>query len=351
MQFKQKVLSAILSIAIALFTLYFVEKMEYVQDINEYFSGGINNMAQLQKLTGKNYFEGIKTIMLLIFIFFVAYVCFFVFFFELIALGYFLKTSRWRKPRVFISYKNSQAEAKVDTGKIALALKTDLEKKGFKVLFFQYTTRPDHDTVNDQIRTLLRQADAMIVIPDPYHPSYVNTEIQCGAYSSKPVYIVRHTKDQKLPDTANTGHTVLLLDELKKAKYKPLSYILQYVHRVWHKRLFIVGMPLTSFLNPFFYLEDTERRFEVFLVFGLLTAGLVYFKAPILIVLLVVKIIIILLGVKGAYVTLSTIFNNLRFEKVIKQSMINAGNTYDYFVAAEFDKEILVCIDKVGLEK
>ncbi|MCW3109586.1 MAG: hypothetical protein JWQ09_4092 [Segetibacter sp.] len=352
MQLKQNVFSGILSIAMALFTLFFIERMGYADDIQQYFFGGISDLGQLEKFVGKNYYEGIKSIMLLIFAFFVTYICFFVFFFELIALGYFLITSKWLKPSVFISYKKAEAGARVNTDKIALALKTDLEQKGFKVLFFQYTTKLDHDNVNFQIQKLLRQAHAMIVIPDPYHPSYVNSEILCAVNSFKPVYILKHTKDQKLPDTANSGHTVLLLDKLKKEKYQPLSYILQYVHKVWHKRLFIIGMPLTSFLFPFLYLEEADGDFfKAILAFGFLTALLVYFKLPILTVLLVVKIIITLLGVVGAYVTMSAIFANIRFQKVIKQSMINAGNTYDYFVAAGFDKKILDCIDKVGLEK
>ena len=202
------------------------------------------------------------------------------------------------------------------------------------------------------IQDLLRKANAMIVVPDPYHSSYVNAEIQCAAYSFKPVYIIKHTADQKLPDTANSGHTVFLLNELKEAEYKPLTYILQYVHRVWYKRLIIIGLPLISFLVPFIYLEDEDgSNLKALLVFALITAALIYFDVPILSVLLVVKVIITLLGMYVAYFTTKTIIESIRFEKVIKQSMINAGNTYKYFADAGFDKSVLECIDKVGLKK
>ena len=337
---------------IALCTLWFIEANGYAADVQQHYFGGANSMGQYTQLVSHNYYDGIKAVMFILFAFFVMYIFFFVMFFVAVAVVYFVITSRWRKPRVFISYKKAAADSTIRTDEIALDIKANLESKGFRILFFQYTLSLDHDSVNSGIQKLLRKAHAMIVIPDPYQPSYVNAEIQCAAYSFKPLCIIKHTIDQRLPDTANSGHPVLILEKLKEEKYKPLSYILQYVHRVWHKRLFIVWMPLISFLFPFVYLEDEDGNYlKALLVFALLTAGLVYFNVPVAIVLLIVKIITAAIGVYVAYITLSEVIKNIQLQKVIKQSMINAGNTYDYFVAADFDKSILACVDQVGLVK
>src|SRR5205085_6422556 len=111
MSVTQKVVAAIISIVIALSTLLYLETMGYSNKIQQLYFGNISNLGQLEKLIGKSYYVGIKSIMLLIFIFFIAYICFFVFFFELTALAYFLITSKWRKPAVFISYKKAEAGA------------------------------------------------------------------------------------------------------------------------------------------------------------------------------------------------------------------------------------------------
>ena len=352
MKFKLKLFSAIVSIAIALITLYFLEHKGYGKSTQHFFFGDIADGKQLEKLEGEDFYKNIKKIMLLIFAFFVTYACFFVFFFEIIALVYFLVTSKWRKPRVFISYKNADAGSKVNTGKIAEDINADLKHKGFRTLFTPFNKKMDHDNVNLQNQNKLRKADAMVVIPDPYHSSYVNSEIFSAVTLYKPVYIIKHTNDQKLPDTANSGHTVLLLDKLKKEKYTPLSDILQYVHKVWHQRLFIIAMPFTTFLSPFIYLDEgIGNMIKTLLIFGLLTVGFVYFDLQITTMVIVVKIIITLIGIVGVYITLIEIFKNIRLQKVIKQSMINAGKPYDYFKEAGFDKKTLDCVDKVGLEK
>ena len=144
---KEKIFSLLVSVVIALVTLWFIEERRYADGVRQYFFGTGNSIGQYA-IFATNYYEGLKLIMLLLFAFFVVYVSFFVILFEAIALTYFLFTSKWSKPKVFISYKNPEAGSTIPTGAIAADIKTVLEQKGFKVLFFQYTLQMDHDSIN-----------------------------------------------------------------------------------------------------------------------------------------------------------------------------------------------------------
>ena len=349
---KQKRFAIFLSIVITATTFLFIEYMHFDKGVQQKIFPNAGNLDDLRRFFGRNYYEGIKTVMLLIFQFFVVYVSFFVLLFEAIAIAYFIATSRWTNPKVFISYKYSGQDAAVNTNKIAATIKSELEKKGFKVLYFKYNNQLEHDSVNFEIQNLLRRSKAMVVVPDPYHPSYVNAEIASAVTANKPVYIIKHTKDQRLPDTANSGHTVLLLDKLKKGKYKPLTHILQYVHRLWYTRLYIIWGPLVTFLYPFMSLDDENGGVLKGLgIFALVTVALVFFKVPLVTILIIVKLIITVIGGVGSYLTTEEIVKNIALEKVIKQSMINDRNTYDYFKEAGFSKNVLDAIDQVGLVK
>lgn len=345
------ILPAVLSVLLAVCTWLFIEYFDIAYGIQKYFLGSAFNMKQLQAASGKSYLKGIEVLGILIVIMFVVYAFFYLLLFECIALLYFFISSRCRNPSVFISYKNTTNDSKTDTTNIALAIKKVLEGKGFRVYFFKYTQTKRHDVINNEIQNMLRKADCMVVIPDPYNPSYVDTEIQCAAYSQKPVFIIKHTKDQELPNTANSGHTVLLLDKLKKEKFTPLIYLLQYVHKNWHTRLFIAGKPFLFFFET---ITDIIERIQAF---GLAMAGfafiivlLVFFSVRVEYVLMALKIIVTIMGVIAAFITLKNIIQNLLLQKVIRQSILNSGKTYELYRQAEFDKSIVDCVDKKGLK-
>ncbi len=346
---SETILLKAISVFISFATLWLIDQLGLLSYLQEGFDK--YNFAQL-KAIGKTNTEGITIVVFFILHFVLRYSVFSLIFFELLALPYFLVSSSWRKPRVFISYKMNTAGAKVNTNQIALDIKKHLSEKGFTVLHFQYESLPDHDYLNFQIKKLLKKADAMIAVPDPYFPSYVDAEIACAVNNDKPVYIIKHTIDQKLPATANSGHTVLLLDNLIKENYKPLGHILNYTHQIWYKRLFIIWLPLVTFLLPLQYFNDGEGKLTLgLIILGLFIAGIIYLKVPISTVFLILKFAIVLAQSLSVYLTLIEIYGRVRFEKIIRQSMINAGNTYEYFVEAEFDKRVLYCIDKDGLLK
>jgi Ca2+/Na+ antiporter len=345
------ILPAILSIIVAICTWFFIEYLDIAYGIEKYFSGSAFDMKQLQMAAGGSYYKSIKILVVLMIIVFVVYAVFYLLLFECMVLIYFFISSKWRRPQVFISYKNTDDADETDTTNIALTIKDALEQKGFTVLFFKYSKTMRHDVINNEIRNMLRSAHAMVVIPDPYHPSYVDTEIQCAAYAEKPVFIIKHTKDQQLPNTANSGHTVLLLDKLKKENYQPLIYLLQYVHKNWRTRLFIPGEPFLYFFETITNIIEGIKTYILALVAFVLTIVLlVYFAVPINIVLAVLKIVIMGIGIAAAFITLKKIIRNIHLQKIIRQSMLSSGKTYDHFKDAAFPENILTSLDKAGLK-
>ena len=248
---KQSIIAVICALLLPLGTLLFMEHMHYADKIKSVFFGNIESLGAFKQYFADNYWKGAEMLMGIIAVSFIAYIIFYVFFFELLALLYFFLSSKWRKPKVFISYKNTASDSLADTKDISLEVKKNLEDFGFDVLYHEFDPELHHDKVNDEIRKKQKQSAALIAIPHPYEQSYVDSEILVAFNDGKPVYIIKHTPDQRLPNTANSGHTVLLLAKLKKAKYKPLSDILQYTHKMWHTRFYILTEPLGSFMLPF----------------------------------------------------------------------------------------------------
>lgn len=349
MSLFSKFTTAIFSISIALVALFIIEYFGYSSDFRSYFFGQMQDMGQLKSFLKEDWIKGTKTIMFLLLAFFVLYVIAFIIVFESLALFYFIFSSRWRNPKVFVSYKNTEKGAEVNTTKMALAIKEHLEKKGITVLFFQYTKTLHHDNVNFEIQKMLRKCNAMIVIPDPYHPSYVDSEILYASTEQKPVFIIKHTKDQKLPNTANSGHTVLLWDKLKKEKLEPLNYLLKYVHSYWSQRLFVIGLPFISFSFPILAIGEDDNFIKSAVVFAITALILVYFSTSIDYALWGIKIIIAGFGIIGSFLTISKIIETIHFQKIIRQSILSGGSTYEYYLASEMKESVIKCIDKNGL--
>jgi hypothetical protein len=349
MKESQKVIAIFISISLAVLTLGLMEMGGISDKCSDYFFGNMKNMGQLNYFLQKSYFEGIKTIMLLVFMLFVLYMAFFVMIFLCFSFLYFLLKSKWRKPSVFISHKHSGEGALVNTSQIALDIKAVLEKQGFRICFFKYTNELHHDEVNHQIRDLLRQSDCMVVVPDPYAPSYVNTEIQCAAYDHKPVYIIKHTLDQKLPDTANSGHPVILYQNLDKTTLSPLPKIMNFVHNYWTHQINIL---LYALLAPFFVLvEEDEDGFSLKQIsfFAAFCFLMVFFNVPLVYVLSLLKLLIIGIGAYACYMALNDIFKKSNLQKAVNQSIVTGGTTYDYFKEADLGDEVLNVLDKNGL--
>jgi hypothetical protein len=350
MQTGQKVLAVFFSVLLAIGTFLYLDASGVSTDIRHYFFGNSAALETFSQYAGASYWERLKAVMLLLFIFFVLYSFIFLLFFEALAVLYFLLSSKWRKPCVFISYKNSEAGAVTNTTMMAGEIRSQLESKAFRTLFFEYSTAMHHDEVNFRIQENLRKCQAMVVVPDPQHPSYVNTEIQGAVLSYKPVYLIRYKDDQELPDTANSGHTVFIWDKLKESKFSALLYLLRYVHNYWTTRFFILSTPLFSFFIPFSLLDENENTFiKSLIVFALVVAGLIYINVSLPGLLLCLELITTLVAAAGAYLTISAILERSRLQNAARQSVLNGGSAYMAFKDAGIAEDILNCLDKNGL--
>lgn len=349
MQIGQKIGAAFFGLILALGTFFYLRASGYAADITHYFFGDSTDLQSLSSSSGTQYWQRLKAVMLLIAIFFILYCFVFLLFFEAFALLYFLFSSKWRKPRVFISYKNSSPDAAVNTTGMAEEIKNNLEQKGFRTLFFTYTKALHHDEVNFRIQENIRKAHAMVVVPDPQHPSYVNTEIQGAVLAYKPVYLVKFSEDQRLPDTANSGHSVFIWHKLKESKFTALSDLLCYIHQYWTTRFFILGIPLISFFIPFVWIDENDHSFKALILFALLVAGLIYLNVPLQGLQLFIECITMLIAVIGAYTTILAIFERSHLQQVARQSVLKGGSAYDAFENAGMEQTVLDCLDKDGL--
>jgi hypothetical protein len=136
--------------------------------------------------------------------------------------------SRWGAPRIFISYKHLYESN-------ARELKKAFEAANFRVEFLEFEAEAKHDQVIHQVQQKIRRSNGVVVIPDAQKSSFVDAEIMAATALRKPVVILRHTDQQKLPDTAYSGFPVFNLDQLITLKYEPLfQYYLYACNHIRH---------------------------------------------------------------------------------------------------------------------
>ncbi|MEZ4918711.1 MAG: hypothetical protein R2792_06345 [Saprospiraceae bacterium] len=248
--------------------------------------------------------------------------------------------TRWRKIRVFISYKHLYMP-------IANELKTFFEQKNkaFKVEMLPFETRTHDDTVAT-VRGMIRRADIMVCIPDPEAPSFVNAEILAMSVLNKPIVLVRHHKDQLLPHTALSGYPVLELATLRQFKFVPLANYALFICRHYTdlKRLLnrlVVGLAFFELLN--------EYKWHLLVVLAAILsgfAGWVAFKAflaALLVLTMTITAIFIIIGYTVDW----------RASKIARQEMLSGNTTFEKLDEAlsemDSDWHIAECLDKKAL--
>lgn len=345
---NQNFYAILLSICIALISIFAVDYAGETKFILEYTIGSADDAGDFNFLLKEDFFDGAKKIAAIFLITIILYLIFALFLFICLSVIYVVFSSKWTKPRIFISYKHADENAAVNTDKIAMDMKNALEAQGFGINFFKYDPNGTHDQVNYQIRELLRSSDIMIVVPDPYKPSYVNTEIQCAAYDNKPVFIVKHTKDQRLPDTANSGHPVILYNKLDKNTFQPVPKMLLQVCNHWSVRWRLV---LYALFSPFQILmlsdDDDGISLTHIAIFVGISLILVKLCVPFIYIIWAIKLIVFAVIAYGAYFSIDEIFKNINLKNAARQSVLTGGDTNTIFASVfDNDKEVLDCLDK-----
>ncbi len=127
---------------------------------------------------------------------------------------------RYRRPRVFISFKHTH-EGKAQT------LAAALEKQGFRILrlpFGQYT----HDEIVGFVRDALRRADALVAIPDAEHASFVDAELMGASVRHLPIVLLQYQERQFQPTTLLRGYPVFDYHCLQAEHFAPLRRYLAF---------------------------------------------------------------------------------------------------------------------------
>jgi hypothetical protein len=129
---------------------------------------------------------------------------------------------RWRKVRVFVSYKHDHLP-------LVTALASALDNRWMTAEFVPFAPA-EHDSLIDAVRVHVRRADAVVVLPGA-EKSFVDAEVFAAAALRKVVMFIRVTDEQTTPDTAFTGYPVFDLGTLTKNSYAPLIRFILYVTR------------------------------------------------------------------------------------------------------------------------
>lgn len=331
------------SIGIATFVIWLANtflQIEYITNYIEIFA----NPYYLNQLLTDGWVQSLMIVGIAFFSITLYYLLISIFVFICLSIFYIIFSSKWAKPTIFISYKHAEADAKVNTDKIATDMKAALEEQGFRINFFQFDPNASHDQVNHQIRELLRSCDMMIVVPDPYKPSYVNTEIQGAALAEKPLFLIKHTEDQRLPDTANSGHPVILYKKLDKKTFSPLPKIILHVCRHWSVQAALI---FKSLAEPIAKSDENDLFSEgnrwIFAGIALL---LVKFSVSSTIILGLLQGIVFAVVAYCAYIFVSKIAQYIDLNNAARQSVLTGGDTNAIFEEIfENDEKIMACLD------
>ncbi len=137
-----------------------------------------------------------------------------------VVLSFILLTSRWRSPRVFISYGHADEED-------ATHLRRRLEALGLKAEHLPFKPS-EHDTVVSRASKQVSSCDLLISLSSR-SASFAEAEIFGAVVAKKPIIILADGL-RDLPATAYRGYPVFEIGRLKKKGYEPLATFIRYVH-------------------------------------------------------------------------------------------------------------------------
>lgn len=344
MKRKHYIIAGIISVFIASLTYMlifrFIDQEEFFSIVSKSFENKVNDLNH-SKISEDNPIKMLKELLVIFLIPFFTYLIAFVLVFEIFCILYFLFTSKWKKPRIFISYKSTVKGSEFDTTQIAKKIEGLLVKKHFKIKMVPFDSKKKHDKVNFDIKKYLLKSNAIIVVPDLVDPSYVDAEVFYGFVTSMPIYLIKYSPDQKLPNTANSGHTVLLLDEIEKEEFKPLFDLVNYVHKVWANRGFIIKGPV-RFINELF--EDSSLKTIGIIYLAILGIYLIKYK---ILAFVIMAILAIGISIFSSYLTIEKIISQILFQRLVRQSRLSELSNIEkklLYSNQELEANILACI-------
>lgn len=149
---------------------------------------------------------------------------------------------RYRKPRVFISFKHIHEEK-------ATEIARQTERAGMKVLRLPFGNY-GHDEIVEFVRQALRKADAVVVIPDAESASFVDAELLAASVRRIPIALIQYQERQFQPRTLLRGYPVFDYACLEAGGFESLNRYLWF--SAGHPREYVrmAGRIFAVFLEP-----------------------------------------------------------------------------------------------------
>ena len=249
---------------------------------------------------------------------------------------------KWRRVKVFLSYQHQHAA-------LVTKLEAVLKTKWIKPDFIPFLPA-DHDTIIALVQKSIEKSDLLVILPGS-EKSFVDAEIMLASSLKKPIFFLKITEDQRIPDTSYRGYPVFDLQKLENYQFRPLNRFILYVTKSSKDVLLNFPRTLVAFYNQFdsilpvlgfmillwivsgpiiFILANLEWRFKIseifFWIFTTIVTGYFIFR----------------------YIKIIT--ERMRAISVTRQTIRTGNMTYellaDCFVELEADREILHCINK-----
>jgi hypothetical protein len=149
---------------------------------------------------------------------------------------------RYRKPRVFISFKYLHEEKAKEIGR-------QVERAGMEVLRLPFGSY-GHDEIVEFVRVALRKADAVVVIPDAESASFVDSELLAASVRRIPIALIQYQERQFQPRTLLRGYPVFDYACLEAGGFESLNRYLWF--SAGHPREYVrmAGRIFAVFLEP-----------------------------------------------------------------------------------------------------
>ena len=275
-----------------------------------------------------------------------------------VSVVFFLLSWLWRKHsavRVFISYQAGLQEK-------AQKMEALLKAQGLKVNIVPFDAQARHDEVLERVRTQLKSADAVVVIPHHEHPSFVNAEVWGAVVLGLPLVFLKYQDEQRLPDTGFTGFPVFRYDKVVKQKGRPLAYYFNFAchHRRDYRHVFYSHLAdFWESLREVVGETAGQLSFGSLLLFaGAFAAAWYNIEIPRATAVLYIAMAILLLASAGWLflvllgIGLNFVNNRKKFD-ISRQRVLTGAATYDslqeLLAAHDASREILGAIDPKGL--
>jgi hypothetical protein len=128
-------------------------------------------------------------------------------------------------PRIFLSYHHSNYQQILD-------LAATLRQVRLKPSFVEFSNKPEHDMLLDDIHDRLGLSDFVICFPGP-DPSFVESEIFHAIGIEKPIFIVLPKHHCGSPNTAQKSYPALIQEKLESENYNSLIAFITYLYGNW----------------------------------------------------------------------------------------------------------------------